>query len=541
MGNGFGARGVAVLLGAFVLSGAGCGSDARDSGGGGASGTGGTGGGGGGAGGQIDPGTCGDGDCRLKAGENTSTCPEDCGKPGTASADVQFFADFDSKAVEYGNTIRFTYVVWNAGPSTAKNVVLPVPMVQNATTTIYGSRHYCETGGQKYDCMVDLSYVPGSMRINRVYHPNRAKNSYYYVDTVPLSDAPDGDEGYWDATQKLLYLTLPELRSRDSEPEDAGVIWSYELAVDGGAAHTPCESKPRIQNWNYVFADNAPDFMNDIIGHILCTSPRLRAEVSPDKTSAQAKKTVTWTVKMSYDDAEPPAGLDKSRFDVMRPWLYFAYPEKLLEVTGIDKSGDAEDLPGKSSSDAGGGVVYWQRKNAAGQGIMAPAESDTLTITTKVLATAPTGSKLSVQAHVVSQNTLPYQEVDAEAVATVTAGATPGCGDGICSPGSESATSCPLDCPECVGENGITSFSEPACCPGLTLVRAAHPYSWAYDQCYEWEGGGVPLVQGYCVQCGDGKCTGEEDACNCPGDCGPHCGNWICETGEDRSNCPADC
>ncbi|MGB0716276.1 MAG: hypothetical protein ACPGXK_10380 [Phycisphaerae bacterium] len=43
--------------------------------------------------------------------------------------------------------------------------------------------------------------------------------------------------------------------------------------------------------------------------------------------------------------------------------------------------------------------------------------------------------------------------------------------------------------------------------------------------------------------CGDGCCTGSEDGCSCPQDCGPEvCGDGICNTAcEDCSNCPADC
>ena len=45
------------------------------------------------------------------------------------AADVRFFADFNSKAVEYGQQLRFTYVIWNDGPVPDRNVVLPVPIV----------------------------------------------------------------------------------------------------------------------------------------------------------------------------------------------------------------------------------------------------------------------------------------------------------------------------------------------------------------------------------------------------------------------------
>lgn len=527
---------VCPLAAALALCCGSCGSDTD-----GAASQAGAGGSGTGGGGPIDPGRCGDGSCRLKAGENSQTCPADCGASAGGAATVKFFADFNSKAVEYGNTIRFTYVVWNEGSETAANVVLPVPVVQDASTDIFGARHFCDSGGQRYDCMVDLSYVPGSMRINRVYHPNRARNSYAFIDTLPLSDGPDGDEGYYDAARKIIYLTLPSLRPRNSDPENAGVVWSYELAADGGIKHTPCEQKPRIQNWNYVFADNAQPYMNDIIGHILCTSPRLRATVVSDKASAAAGDTIGFTITMSYDDAEPPAGISKDRFSLMRPRLYFNYPEQLVQVTLIDKATEAHDLPGKDSAAQGGGIVYWARKDSAGNEAMAPAESATLGVTVKVRDTAPTGSDLRVQAHVVSQNTLPYQDVDADLGVSVVSGPAPTCGDGLCTALAESAGGCAQDCPECVGEDGVTGLGMPPCCSGLELVRASYPYSWAYGQCYDWEGGGVKYVQGLCTHCGDGACKGKENACNCPKDCGPHCGNWVCEPGEDRASCPADC
>jgi len=68
----------------------------------------------------------------------------------------------------------------------------------------------------------------------------------------------DDDEGSFDAEHNLLYFTTPTLRSRSIEPETAGYLWSYELATDGGIANTPCEQHPLVQNWNWIFADNAP-------------------------------------------------------------------------------------------------------------------------------------------------------------------------------------------------------------------------------------------------------------------------------------------
>jgi hypothetical protein len=509
---------------------AGCGGGHASGGSGGA-------GAGGSTGAGAPKGVCGDDDCRLAEGENTHTCPRDCGAPGASGAQVQFFADFNSKATEYGQHVRFTYVVWNDGTEAAKNVVLPVPIVQNASTTVYGDRTFCDSGG-KYDCMVDLSYVPGSMRINRVYHPNRARNSYYFVDTTPLSDGIDGDEAYHDAKANVLYLTLAELLPRSADPEVSGVVWSYELATDGGIAHTPCADKPRIQNWNWIFADNSDEYMNDIIGHILCASPRLRADIAASPGAPAPGDAVTFTLTMSYDDAAPPDGIAKDRFSLMRPMLFFNYPEEAVTIESIG-SPDAEDLPGKGTPETGG-VVFWARKDTQSDAIMAPGESDTLVVSARVKPGIPSGTPLSFTARVVSQNTLPYQQVDAEKTLSVAGSAPATCGDGLCS-AAESAASCSKDCPACTREDRGTSLGEPPCCAGLKLIRAAYPYGWAYDQCYDWEGGGVQFAQGFCTACGDGVCKGNENACNCPEDCGPHCGNWICEEGESGSSCPADC
>jgi hypothetical protein len=454
---------------------------------------------------------------------------------------VRFFADFAPKAVEYGQSLRFTYVVWNEGSATARNVVLPVPIVQDATTTVYGDREHCGSPGERYACMVDVSYVPGSMRINRVYHPNRARNSYAFVDTLPLTDARDDDEAYFDAAQNVLYLTLPELRARSDDPETAGVLWSYELVADGGAVHTPCAEMPLVQNWNWIFADNSPDYSNDIIGHIVCTSPRLHAAIAADRTTAAPGDAVTYDLTMSYDFLALPPGRSDDRFALLRPRLYFDYPEDLLEVETIDKPDEATDLPDFDDGPPAGGVVYWAREDDAGDTAMSPGGSETLRVTLRVRDGVPAGTEVRVAAHVLSQRTTAYQNVDAEHVLSVTGGPAAACGDGFCTGPAEDATSCAADCPRCTPEGGVTSFGNPPCCAGLELVRAAHPYGWAYDQCYDWEGGGVPLAQGYCTACGDGTCTGRENACNCPDDCGPHCGNWVCESGEDRATCPADC
>jgi hypothetical protein len=66
-----------------------------------------------------------------------------------------------------------------------------------------------------------------------------------------------------------------------------------------------------------------------------------------------------------------------------------------------------------------------------------------------------------------------------------------GCGDGVCSYPSETATSCPQDCPP---------------------------------------------------SCGDGICDQTEDGGTCPADCGT-CGDARCDRahGEDEQSCPQDC
>jgi hypothetical protein len=484
---------------------------------------------------------CGDGACVVAEGENTRTCPADCGPPRGSGAEVRFFADFAPKAAEYGRPLRFTYVVWNQGSAPARNVVLPVPIVQDETTTIYGEREHCGSPGERYDCMVDVSYVPGSMRINRVYHPNRARNSYAFVDTLPLSDALDDDEAWFDAERNLLFLALPELRARDDDPEDAGVLWSFELLADESVSGTPCEELPLVQNWNWILADNSPEYMNDIIGHLVCASPHLRAAVEPDRTTAAPGDTVVWSVTLSQDFIALPPGREDQRFTLLRPRLYLDYPEAALEVVALDLPEEAEDLVGFDDEPAAGGVVYWARTDDAGEGQLAPGESEMLHVTTRVREGVPAGTELRVSARVTSQRTSEYQEERAEATVAVSGAVAAACGDGFCSAPGETAASCAADCPGCSAADTMTGFADPPCCDGLTRVRAAQPYGWAYEQCYDWEGGGVSWVQGCCVACGDGRCSGLENACNCPDDCGPHCGNWRCEAGEERATCPADC
>ncbi|MBI5486916.1 MAG: hypothetical protein HY905_06260 [Deltaproteobacteria bacterium] len=469
-----------------------------------------------------------------------SSC-DGCPTEGGSGADVRFFCDFAPKAVEYGRTMRFVCVVWNEGSAPARNVVLPVPIVQDGTTTVYGDREHCGTAEDPYDCMVDVSYVRESMRINRVYHPNRARNSYAFLDTTPLTDAPDDDEATYDAEREILFLALPELRARDDDPEDAGLLWTYELAADGGSRHTPCEEMPLVQNWNWIFADNSPEYSNDIIGHIVCSSPRLRAAIVADRTVAAPGDLVVYDVTMSQDFLALPPGRDDERFSLLRPRLYLDYPEDLLIFESVDRPEEATDLPGFDDEPSVGGVVYWARTDDAGDEVLRSGEAETLRATFRVRDGVPQGTEVRVSARVLSQRTASYQNVGADHTLSVEGGPAPACGDGFCTSPAEDETSCAGDCPRCTDEDGVAGFGDPPCCDGLVPLRAAHLYGWAYDQCYEWEGGGVPFVQTYCGACGDGACSGRENPCNCPADCGPHCGNWLCETGESRTTCPADC
>ncbi|HVJ89717.1 MAG TPA: hypothetical protein VM580_07915, partial [Labilithrix sp.] len=58
-------------------------------------------------------------------------------------------------------------------------------------------------------------------------------------------------------------------------------------------------------------------------------------------------------------------------------------------------------------------------------------------------------------------------------------------------------------------------------------------------------GCGEVCTGGSCVTasvCGDGKCTGGEDASSCPADCTSNpCGNGVCDAGESFGTCSEDC
>ena len=108
-------------------------------------------------------------------------------------------------------------------------------------------------------------------------------------------------------------------------------------------ANKPCEDYPLVQNWNYIFADNAEEYLNDIIGHIFCESPRFRGSLDATTSQVSAGSSFDLTVTMSYDSVVPPPGKEISRFKLLRPRAYINYPEQWLTVTGIDKEDEAED------------------------------------------------------------------------------------------------------------------------------------------------------------------------------------------------------
>ena len=78
----------------------------------------------------------------------------------------------------------------------------------------------------------------------------------------------------------------------------------------------------------------------------------------------------------------------------------------------------------------------------------------------------------------------------------------------------------------------------------------------ATDECQFRNGFCRCQPEGCCPVCGDGVCEGDENECNCPGDCTsgcggfclqsiPVCGEFGCQTcnaqGENYENCPEDC
>lgn len=107
-----------------------------------------------------------------------------------------------------------------------------------------------------------------------------------------------------------------------------------------------------------------------------------------------------------------------------------------------------------------------------------------------------------------------------------------GCGDGICEGSGEDCFSCPGDC-RCAGGGGCNHCCGDGSCSGSENA----------NNCPVDCDPGFQPPQGFC--CGDGNCETGEDSCNCAVDCGgtcPTCGDGNCDSPiEDQCNCAADC
>ncbi len=152
-------------------------------------------------------------------------------------------------------------------------------------------------------------------------------------------------------------------------------------------------------------------------------------------------------------------------------------------------------------------------------------------------------------------------------------GVAPFCGDGVCM-GGETCELCPEDCGACADgaccePNGTPGCDNPEI---MACVCAQDPYccATAWDQLCANEVDDYGC--GKCSVCGDGVCSGDEDAETCCGDCGnctvngcpevcacdefccdawdeiceaecagTSCGNGVCEPCEDEISCPGDC
>jgi hypothetical protein len=110
----------------------------------------------------------------------------------------------------------------------------------------------------------------------------------------------------------------------------------------------------------------------------------------------------------------------------------------------------------------------------------------------------------------------------------------PRCGDGTCD-GTESATTCPIDCaPVCGddhcegGETALTCYADcndPAAC-GNEVCDPGETFAFCESDC--------------APGCGDGACELTESVSVCPVDC-TRCGDAFCDPGENELNCPIDC
>jgi hypothetical protein len=299
----------------------------------------------------------------------TAACEED-------KARMRFFLDLSSKAPQPGYEIQFIFVIWNEGRVAAENVRLPVPLLQL----------------EPYEHLSHLTYVRESMSINREYHPNTSEESYFFVPRQPLTDIQDGDEGTYDESSNTVTFSMGRM-----EPNDYAV-WAFRATVDADA---PCEEAPYVQNWVTISADNASDYENDIIGHIVCESPRLTALKEADRTDPGPGDEIVYTIAYSLDETVV-AGIDPARFDVRRVRIYDSFPSEYLEIVSIGNGGEEQ-----------GGAIFWQIDRLENGG------SGTVSWTARVKDGVPPGTAITNTVEILSQNTVEDQDVGSSCTVTV--------------------------------------------------------------------------------------------------------------------------
>ncbi|MEK6608220.1 MAG: hypothetical protein AABZ30_11200 [Myxococcota bacterium] len=125
------------------------------------------------------------------------------------------------------------------------------------------------------------------------------------------------------------------------------------------------------------------------------------------------------------------------------------------------------------------------------------------------------------------------------------------CGDGYCDvwSGVESCTDCEEDCGVCQFSDGCTVSEDPTCAECACEETVCDASSTSYCCDYYWDEACVLAcfdAGGCSDSCGDGVCTGDEEACACPDDCSgycPACPDGVCAFtyGESCTTCPDDC
>lgn len=107
------------------------------------------------------------------------------------------------------------------------------------------------------------------------------------------------------------------------------------------------------------------------------------------------------------------------------------------------------------------------------------------------------------------------------------------CGDGFCG-GMENKCNCPADCGPLCSKQNANADDPTLCCPGLNFLT--NKFRLGQNGTCVNSG----FTNGICVntKCGDSKCEGYEDKCNCPADCKDVVG---CKQANQNSDFPALC